>query len=91
MIALCAVPESESRPTTEREMHLRDVGAGEKVIVAGVAVSQNEAKRLADMGFVTGVRVEMVRTGEPCIVRLNGTLVGLGVANQRVIRVVTCA
>jgi Fe2+ transport system protein FeoA len=54
-------------------------------------VSQNEAKRLADMGFVTGVRVEMVRIGEPCIVRLNGTLVGLGVAHQRVIRVVICA
>lgn len=90
MIALCAVPESESRPTEVREVHLRDVAAGEKVIVAGVAASQNEAKRLSDMGFVTGVRVEMVRTGEPCIVRLNGTLVGLGMANQRVIRVVSC-
>ena len=47
--------------------------------VSGARVS---AKRLSDMGFVRGVRVEMIRPGRPCIVRIGGVRVGLGKENQ---------
>ena len=52
-------------------------------MVVGIRADAASAKRLADIGFVPGTRVEMVRRGSPCIVRVNGTGVGLGAAHQR--------
>lgn len=40
------------------------------------------AKRLADFGFVRGARVEMVRPGRPCIVRVDSACIGLGSGYQ---------
>jgi len=54
-------------------------------IVVGIVAEEIAAKRLADLGFVPGVRVEMVRKGNPCIVRLDGTRIGLGTTLQRAI------
>ena len=48
---------------------------------------QRLAKRLADMGFVRGALVEMIRTGKPCLVRIGSTCVGLGADHQRSIGV----
>jgi len=61
--------------------------AGDVARIAGVAASQTASKRLADMGFVRGAVVEMVRPGRPCLVRVGGTYVGLGVENQHSISV----
>jgi Fe2+ transport system protein FeoA len=56
--------------------------AGEVGTIAGVSATQIAAKRLADMGFVRGARVEMLRPGTPCLVRIGSACVGLGAAHQ---------
>ena len=63
-------------------MMLGDVGR-----ITGIEAAQTAAKRLADMGFVRGAVVEMVRPGKPCLVRIGGTNVGLGFEHQRSVRV----
>jgi len=63
--------------------HLSELTSGSVARIAGVEAAQNAAKRLADMGFVRGAVVEMVRPGRPCLVRIGGTYVGLGLENQR--------
>jgi Fe2+ transport system protein FeoA len=40
-------------------------------------------KRLADMGFVPGARLELLRRGSPCVVRIGNSSVGLGSEHQR--------
>lgn len=62
---------------------LADLRAGESARVAGVAAEWESAKRLADMGFIRGARIDMLRRGSPCLVCIDGTRVGLGLAHQR--------
>ena len=59
---------------------------GETAIIEGISAAESSAKRLADMGFVPGAHVEMVRPGRPCIVRIGGTFIGLGTGYQNSIR-----
>ena len=61
--------------------------AGETVAIVSIAASQASAKRLADMGFVRGALVEMIRPGRPCLVRIGATCIGLGAEYQRSIGV----
>ena len=66
---------------------LSSLKTGEAAAIVSVAASQVAAKRLADMGFVRGATVEMIRTGRPCLVRIGSTCVGLGADHQRSIGV----
>lgn len=50
--------------------------------VAEVKALNGAAKRLADLGFVKGALLEMIRPGKPCIVRIGGSRVGLGAGHQ---------
>ena len=54
--------------------------------ITGITGTQVAAKRLVDMGFVRGARLEMIRPGRPCIVQIAGVCVGLGAAFQRCIQ-----
>ena len=56
---------------------------GEAAAIVSIATTQAAAKRLADMGFVRGAVIEMIRPGRPCLVRIGGTCVGLGLDHQR--------
>ena len=56
---------------------------GEHGTIASINGDEGRAKRLADMGFVRGARVTMVRPGAPCIVRIDGRCVGLGGGHQQ--------
>ena len=56
--------------------------AGEYGTIGSINGTHTAAKRLADMGFVRGALVTMIRPGEPCIVRIGGRCVGLGDAHQ---------
>ena len=69
---------------------LEALGSGEVAFVDRITASAGAAKRLADMGFVRGARLEMVRPGVPCIVRVGGTCVGLGHDHQLSIRLGSC-
>ncbi len=64
---------------------LAQLAASEVGIVVGIETEETNAKRLADLGFVPGVRIQMVRRGTPCIVLLDGTRIGLGKEHQRAI------
>ena len=57
--------------------------AGEAATIAKIEATEVAAKRLADMGFVRGARIVMLRPGWPCLVRIGPTCVGLGAAHQR--------
>ena len=61
---------------------LRFLKAGETAVIAKIQTSETATKRLADIGFVRGARVMMVRSGRPCIVKINHINVGLGVMHQ---------
>ncbi|MHC5108586.1 MAG: FeoA family protein [Planctomycetota bacterium] len=68
--------------------HIGALKAGETAKVAGVRLqsavetSSCVSKRLADMGFVRGAALEMVKPGAPCIVRVGGVRIGLGRDHQ---------
>jgi len=66
---------------------LSNLKMGEAAAIVSIAASQASAKRLADMGFVRGALVEMIRTGKPCLVRIGSTCVGLGADHQHSIGV----
>jgi Fe2+ transport system protein FeoA len=66
-------------------MTLQALRAGESGTVNRIAAEQATAKRLADMGFVRGAHVKVLRPGRPCLVRIGPTCVGLGVALQKCI------
>ena len=66
---------------------LSEMRSGETAVILGVTAEPRLAKRLADMGFVGGSRVDMIRTGRPCLVRVNGTRVGLGRGYQNLVLV----
>lgn len=62
------------------------LSSGDITTIESIAAGHGAAKRLADMGFVRGARVEMVRPGTPCIVRIGGVCVGLGRGFQNSVR-----
>ena len=66
---------------------LSSLRTGESAAIVSIAASQASAKRLADMGFVRGALVEMIRTGKTCLIRIGSTCVGLGLDHQRSIGV----
>ncbi len=65
-----------------QESSLPTLTAGQTGIVDRISAGQSLSKRLADLGFVRGARLEMIRPGVPCIVGIEGTRVGLGWAHQ---------
>ncbi len=64
-------------------MNLFQLRGGEVARIRGIEAAQTAAKRLADMGFVRGAIVDVIRPGRPCLVRVGGTYVGLGEGHQR--------
>ena len=67
------------------QVSLLSLKSGQAGTVAEVKALNGAAKRLADLGFVKGAALEMVRPGKPCIVRIGGSRVGLGVGHQECI------
>lgn len=61
------------------------LSAGETATIASVRATRGAAKRLADMGLIRGAKLEMVKPGLPCIVRVGGVSVGIGGALQQLI------
>lgn len=66
---------------------LATLKTGDVGVVQRIASHEARSKRLADMGFVRGARIEVVRKGHPCIVQLDGNRVGLGRLHQASIEV----
>lgn len=66
-------------------IELPGLRSGQRGVVASIRLCESSGKRLADIGFIPGARVEMLRVGDPCIVRLDDSRVGLGRDYQRAI------
>lgn len=66
---------------------LPDLKKGDVAVIQRISSVAARSKRLADMGFVRGAEIEVVRPGSPCIVRLDGACVGLGRKHQTGIEV----
>ncbi len=56
---------------------VRALKPGEVGVIDGLVGDLEYAKRLADLGFVRGMSLVMLRPGTPCIVRLQTTCFGL--------------
>lgn len=56
--------------------------AGESGRILAIDTARPSAKRLADMGFIQGASVVMIRPGKPCIIRIGERYVGLGLSLQ---------
>ena len=67
-------------------LRLSALNSGESAHVAGVVSSAPAAKRLADLGFVPGAVVRMLRAGAPCIVQVDQTRLALGKPLQYSVR-----
>jgi len=61
---------------------LSSLNSGESATVAGIDGNTPAAKRLADLGFIPGAVVRMLRSGAPCIVCVDQTRLGLGKSLQ---------
>lgn len=60
-------------------------------IVRDVETDDEEAARLKTLGICAGRRVELVRTGDPLILKIFGTRLGLSGALAARVRVEICA
>ena len=69
-------------PNAMQDATLPTLRAGQMGVVDRINAGQSLAKRLADLGFVRGATLEMIRPGIPCIVAIGGARVGLGWAHQ---------
>ena len=78
-VRLCVQPTEACDGVKYR---LPNLEAGDAAVIERVTAVNGVSKRLADMGFVRGARLEMIRAGSPCIVRLEDTRVGLGLKHQ---------
>ncbi|RME40506.1 MAG: ferrous iron transport protein A [Planctomycetota bacterium] len=62
--------------------NLRRLRPGEEAVIVGIDEKRSSAKRLADLGFVRGAKLEMLCPGTPCLVKVAGACIGLGAAHQ---------
>jgi Fe2+ transport system protein FeoA len=60
------------------ETAVRCLADGQVAVLDSLHPSPSRAKRLADMGFIKGARLQMIRGGNPCILRVESTRIGLG-------------
>lgn len=58
--------------TSSRLVSLGSMPAGKCATLVDVIGRPDQVQRLKELGFRSGVNLEMVRSGSPCIVRLHG-------------------
>ncbi len=72
-------------------MRLNTLARGQSAKIATVHAHEDSAKRLADMGFIHGASVQMLRPGNPCIIRIERSRIGLGADHQSTIELMVAA
>ena len=68
-----SIPDALSAPTHP----LIRLAAGEAANVAGIHAEEVDAVRLKSLGVCVGRRIELIKSGDPLIVRILGTRLGL--------------
>jgi Fe2+ transport system protein FeoA len=79
-------PVSGSRPSAE-PVPLDELAAGRSGAIAAVDAGEQELERLKAMGLCVGRHVEVQRPGDPLIVKVLGTRIGLSARLATRIRV----
>lgn len=65
-----------------RWVSLRSMRAGDVGLVTALRDAHAGARRLAEFGLIPGTKVEMIRAGAPCIVRIDHTRLSMGASLQ---------
>jgi ferrous iron transport protein A len=55
-----------------RLIPLNRMNSGQRAVLSEVVGRADQVQRLKELGFRSGMDLEMVRSGSPCIVRLQG-------------------
>ena len=71
------MPDEPSLDTAQATQRLTDLTVGRMAAIRNVEAPEDDRLRLASMGVCQGRRVEMVKAGDPLIIRVVGTRVGL--------------
>ncbi|MCG8403103.1 MAG: ferrous iron transport protein A [Firmicutes bacterium] len=86
-----ATPLSQLPPTPVTEARPLDkLQSMQAAIVVEVDAADEDAQRLKAMGICAGRRVQLVRVGDPLIVRVLGSRVGLSARLARCVSVEPC-
>jgi ferrous iron transport protein A len=56
----------------ESDVPLRSLRSGAKGTITVIAGPPDSVHRLEEMGFRRGLAIEVIRSGSPCIVRIDG-------------------
>lgn len=75
---------------SQRSLSLDELRRGDAGAIVDVNVASNDAHRLKALGVCAGRTVEMVSTGNPLIVRVLGSRVGLSASLAAQVVVQTC-
>jgi Fe2+ transport system protein FeoA len=59
--------------------------AGQHAKVCALSGAPGLGQRLAELGLLVGADVELIRRGNPCILRIHNTRFGLGQQAQRAV------
>ena len=59
--------------------------AGQLAKVCSVDGGGRLGQRLAELGLLAGANIELIRRGNPCILRINNTRFGLGRTAQKAV------
>jgi len=69
---------------------IRHLAPGQRAVVCGVDLGEHDAVRLKRLGICDGRRVQVVRQGDPLILRVAGTRIGVSGRLAASIRVHRC-
>jgi len=75
---------------TDPPVPIRTLPPGQRAVVCGVDLSDHDAVRLKRLGICDGRRVQVVRQGDPLILRVAGTRIGVSGRLAASIRVHRC-
>ena len=67
---------------TRNSVTLRSMRAGDVGLVTALHSCGAAARRLAEFGLIRGTMVEVIRSGSPCIVRIDHTRLSMGASLQ---------
>ncbi len=72
-------------------IHLDEIEPGHCGLVCDVHAGETEIERLKAMGVCVGRRLMLVRAGDPMIVKVLGSRIGISARLARRVRVLPCA
>jgi len=71
-------------------MRLSDIEPGQMAVVLDLDVAAEESDRLKAMGLCAGRRLQLIKRGDPLIVRVVGTRIGLSARLAACVMVELC-